>query len=83
MKTTANISLAIVGLMCFYDTFVVKQTIVLRMSFSAEKPRHRQAVNRNQAVMVAARCSAKASLPNFLSIAWCERSASKKVSFSM
>lgn len=43
---TANSGLAIGGLTCFAETFVHKQTFVLRMNFSAKNPAHRQAANR-------------------------------------
>ena len=43
---TANSGLAKGGLTCFDDTFVLKQTFVLRMNFSAKNPALRQAANR-------------------------------------
>ena len=46
IATTANSGLAIGGLTSFVETFVLKQTFVLRMNFSAENPAHRQAANR-------------------------------------
>ena len=45
-STTANIGLAKKRVSCFYDTFVVKQTVVLLMNFSANNPLLRQAANR-------------------------------------
>ncbi len=44
--TTANSGLAKGGVSCFVETFVVKQTFVLRMNFSAKNPALRQAANR-------------------------------------
>lgn len=44
--TTANSGLAKSGLTCFVETFVLKQTFVLRMNFSAKNPALRQAANR-------------------------------------
>lgn len=44
--TTANSGLAKGGFSCFVETFVVKQTFVLRMNFSAKNPALRQAANR-------------------------------------
>jgi len=41
-KTTANKGLAIAGVPCFADTFVQSGSSVLRMKFSANKPRHRK-----------------------------------------
>jgi len=47
MKTAAtNSGLAKGGLTCFVETFVVKQTFVLRMNFSAKNSALRQAPNR-------------------------------------
>lgn len=45
-RTTDNSGLAIWRAKCFVETFVVKQTFVLRMSISAINPPHRQAANR-------------------------------------
>ena len=44
--TTANSGLAKGGVSCFVETFVVKQTFVLRMNISAINPPHRQAAKR-------------------------------------
>jgi len=44
--TAGNSGLAKGGLTCFVETFVLKQTFVLRMSFSAKNPALRQAANR-------------------------------------
>ena len=44
--TTANSGLAKWRVTCFYDTFVVKQTVVLLMNFSAKNPPLRQAAKR-------------------------------------
>jgi hypothetical protein len=46
-RAAYNSGLAIGGLTCFVETFVLKQTFVLRMNFSAENPAHRQAANRS------------------------------------
>lgn len=45
-KTAANMGLAKWRVTCFYDTFVVKQTAVHLMKFSAEMLPLRQAQNR-------------------------------------
>jgi hypothetical protein len=45
-KAAYNSGLAIGGLTCFVETFVLKQTFVLRLNFSAENPAHRQAAKR-------------------------------------
>jgi len=45
-KTAANMGLAKWRVTCFYDTFVVKQTVVHLMNFSAEMPPLRQAQKR-------------------------------------
>lgn len=45
-NTTANIGLPQWGLTCFYDTFVVKQSAVLRLNFCAKNPPLRQAEKR-------------------------------------
>lgn len=45
-RASANSTFAIGGVTCFYDTFVVKQTVVLLMNFSAKNPPLRQAANR-------------------------------------
>ncbi len=42
----ANIGLAKNRVTCFYDTFVVEQTVVHLMNFSANKPLLRQAEKR-------------------------------------
>jgi hypothetical protein len=47
-KTTANSGLAKGGLTCFDETFVVKQTFVLRMTICAKNPALRQAAIRYQ-----------------------------------
>ena len=45
-QRTANSTFAIGGVTCFYDTFVVKESAVLRMNICAEKPAHRKSANR-------------------------------------
>ncbi len=45
-ERTANNGLAKKRVKCFYDTFVVEQTFVFQMNFSANKPLLRQAANR-------------------------------------
>lgn len=45
-KTTANSSLAKWRVTCFYNTFVVKQTVVLLMNFGVKNPPPHQAENR-------------------------------------
>jgi len=45
-RPAGNSGLAKGGLTCFVETFVVKQTFVLRMNFSAKNPALRQAANR-------------------------------------
>jgi hypothetical protein len=45
-KTPYNSGLAIWRAKCFVETFVVKQTFVLRMNNSAINPPHRQAAKR-------------------------------------
>jgi hypothetical protein len=45
-KTGANSTFAIGGVTCFDDTFVVKESAVLRMNICAEKPAHRKSANR-------------------------------------
>ena len=45
-KTAYNSGLAKGGLTCFVETFVVKQTFVLRMNISAKNPPQRKAANR-------------------------------------
>ena len=40
-----NSGLAKGGLTCFVETFVLKQTFMLRMNFSAKNPALRQALN--------------------------------------
>lgn len=45
-NTTANIGLPQWGLTCFYGTFVVKQSAVLRLNFCTKNPPLRQAENR-------------------------------------
>jgi len=39
---TANSGFAIAGVLCFADTFVQGVSSVLRMKFSAKRPRHRK-----------------------------------------
>jgi hypothetical protein len=46
MKTTPNSGLAKGGLTCFVETFVLKQTFVLRMNFGAKNPALRKAAAR-------------------------------------
>ncbi len=41
-KTTGNSTLAIGGVSCSADSFVVAESSVLRTNFCAEKPAHRQ-----------------------------------------
>ena len=41
-KAAANKGFAIAGVPCFADTFVVSESSVLRMKFSAKTPRHRK-----------------------------------------
>jgi hypothetical protein len=45
-KTGHNSTFAIGGVTCFYDTFVVKESSVLRINICAEKPAHRKSANR-------------------------------------
>lgn len=46
-KTTVpNSTLAIGGVTCFYDSFVVAESSVLRTNLCAEKPAHHQSANR-------------------------------------
>ena len=45
-RAAHNSGLAKKRVSCFYDTFVVKQTFVLLMNFSANNPLLRQAANR-------------------------------------
>jgi len=45
-KSAANMGFAIAGVPCFADTFVQGGSSVLRMKFSANKPRHRKPPNR-------------------------------------
>lgn len=44
---TANKGFAIAGVPCFADTFIQGGSSVLRMKFSANKPRHRKPPNRS------------------------------------
>jgi len=44
-KPTANSTLAIGGVSSSLDSFVVNQSLVLRINICAEKPAHRQYVN--------------------------------------
>ncbi len=44
--TAANSTFAIGGVTCFYDTFVVKESEVLRMNICAKKPANRKSANR-------------------------------------
>jgi hypothetical protein len=41
-----NSTFAIGGVTCFYDTFVVNESAVLRMNICAKKPAHRKSANR-------------------------------------
>jgi len=43
-----NSTFAIGRVTCFYDTFVVNGSVVLRMNICAEKPAHRKSANRNK-----------------------------------
>ena len=43
---TYNSTLAIGGVLSPFDSFVVAESIVLRINFCAEKPAHRQSANR-------------------------------------
>jgi hypothetical protein len=45
-KPAANKGFAIAGVLCFVDTFVQGGSSVLRMKFSANKPRHRKPLKR-------------------------------------
>ena len=45
-KPTANSTLAIGGVSSPFDSFVVKESSVLRTNFCAEKPAHRQSAKR-------------------------------------
>ena len=45
-KPSANSTFAIGGVTCFYDTFVVNQTLVLRINIYGENRHLRQARNR-------------------------------------
>ena len=45
-QRTANSGLAKKRVSCFYDTFVVEQTVVLLMNICANNPLLRQAANR-------------------------------------
>ncbi len=45
-KAADNSTFAIGGVTCFYDTFVVKEIVVLRMNICAEKPAHRKSAKR-------------------------------------
>ena len=45
-KPTGNSTLAIGGVSSPLDNFVVAESSVLRIKFSAEKPAHRQSANR-------------------------------------
>ena len=45
-KAAANKGFAIAGVPCFADTFVQGGSSVLRMKFSANKPRHRKPLKR-------------------------------------
>jgi hypothetical protein len=44
--TAANTGLAKVAVQCSADTFVVNQSLVLRMNIFAEKPAHRKSAKR-------------------------------------
>ena len=45
-KPTANMGFAIAGVLCFVDTSVLNQSVVLRRNCSANHPRHRKPLNR-------------------------------------
>ena len=45
-KTADNSKFTIGGISCFFDTFVVKESTVLRMDICPEKPVHRKSANR-------------------------------------
>jgi len=45
-NTTANIGFAKAGVTCFYDSFVLNQSVVLRLNICAKKPRLRKAEKR-------------------------------------
>jgi hypothetical protein len=45
-KAAANIGFAIAGGLCFVDTFVLNQSVVLRRNCSAKTPRQRKPLNR-------------------------------------
>ena len=45
-NTFNNMVLPKAGLKCFYETFVLKQTLVILLKFSAKNPPHRQAEKR-------------------------------------
>jgi hypothetical protein len=45
-KPSANSTFAIGGVTCFYDTFVVKESEVLRVNICGEKPAHRKSADR-------------------------------------
>ncbi len=45
-RAACNSTFAIGGVTCFYDTFVVKESAVLRMNICAEKPAHRKSAKR-------------------------------------
>ncbi len=45
-STTANSTFAIGGVSCSADSFVVKESAVLRMNICAKKPAHRKSANR-------------------------------------
>ena len=45
-KPSANSTFAIGGVTCLYDTFLVKESAVLRVNIYAEKPAERKAANR-------------------------------------
>lgn len=45
-NTAGNSGMAKGGLTCFVETFVLNQTFVLRMNFSAKNPALRQAADR-------------------------------------
>jgi hypothetical protein len=49
-KRTANTGLAKVAVQCSADTFVVNQSLVLRINIFGENPRLRKAANRWQQV---------------------------------
>ncbi len=45
-RAAANSTFAIGGVTCFYDTFVVNESAVLRMNICGEEPAHRKSAER-------------------------------------